>query len=152
MIGTLCGDPLALSATFSEAVRVPVPPGVNTTEIGQLDPAANVVPQLVVLVKSEALFPAMEIAMPVSCAFPVFCRLIIWPELVMPTVWLAKVIDDAENDTAGPMPVPVRETEIFPCGDWIERAPFSAPVAAGLKVTFTVHVAPLVRDDPQLLV
>ena len=127
-------------------------PGVNTIEIGQLDPAANVVPQLVVSVKSEALVPPMEMAIPVSVAVPVFCKLTIWARLATPTVWLAKVIEVGEKVTAGATPVPVRETEIFPCGDWIERVPFSAPIAVGVNFTFTVQDAPLARDDPQLLV
>ena len=117
VIGTLCGDPLALSATWSVAVRAPTAPGVNTIEIEQLEPAANVVPQVVVSAKSAALAPAMETAIPVSVAVPVFCRLIVWAGLVMPTVWLVKVIDGAENVAIGAMPVPVRETEIVPCED-----------------------------------
>src|ERR1700758_2830155 len=152
VIGTLCGDPLALSATLSVAVRAPTAPGVNTIEIAQLDPAANVVPQAVVSAKSEALVPATEMAIPVSVAVPVFCRLIIWGELGVPTIWLAKVIDGAENVTIGATPVPARETEISPCGDWIARVPVSAPTAVGLKLTLTVHFAPLARDDPQVLI
>ena len=105
VIGTLCGDPLALSATWSVAVRVPTAPGVNTIEIAQLDPAVNVVPHAVVSAKSEALVPATEMVIPVSVPVPVFCRLIIWGELATPTVWLGKVIDGAENDTVGAMPI-----------------------------------------------
>jgi hypothetical protein len=69
----------------------------------------------------------MEIAIPVSVAFPVFWRLMICGELAMPTAWLAKVIDAADNETAGPTAVPERETGVVPCDDCIERVPLSGP-------------------------
>jgi hypothetical protein len=50
---TVCGDPVALSATLSEAVREPATAGTNLTEILQLAPAANVAPQVVVSVNEE---------------------------------------------------------------------------------------------------
>jgi len=43
---TLCGDPVALSATFSAAVSAPVVVGFNSTEIVQLAPIASVAPHV----------------------------------------------------------------------------------------------------------
>ena len=46
--GTVCGLPLELSETLSEAARVPVREGVNITTIVQLAPAASELPQVLV--------------------------------------------------------------------------------------------------------
>ena len=46
--GTVCGLPLALSETLSEAARVPVTEGVNITTIVQLAPAASELPHVLV--------------------------------------------------------------------------------------------------------
>jgi hypothetical protein len=44
--GTLCGLPVALSAMLTEAVRLPVRVGVNTTLMVQLALTASVDPQV----------------------------------------------------------------------------------------------------------
>ena len=49
---TVCGLPLALSAIPREAVRDPVPAGVNVTLRAQLLPAATELPQVLVTTKS----------------------------------------------------------------------------------------------------
>jgi hypothetical protein len=49
---TICGLPVALSATFNVAVRPPFAPGVNTTLIVQLAPAPSV---------PVALHPALDV-------------------------------------------------------------------------------------------
>jgi hypothetical protein len=46
---TVCGEPVALSATFKLAVKLPAAAGVNVTEIVQLEPAASDAPQVVAL-------------------------------------------------------------------------------------------------------
>jgi hypothetical protein len=56
-------------------------------------------------------------AIPVSGAVPVFSRLVAWAELARPSGCAAKETEGAENTTAGATPVPVSETEMFPCGD-----------------------------------
>jgi len=44
---TACGEPLALSAMWSEAVSAPTAAGLKAMEMVQLAPAATVVPQVV---------------------------------------------------------------------------------------------------------
>ena len=58
-IGTACGLPPPLLLIISDAVRLPVAPGVKITLIVQLAPAPKLVPQVLVLLfeKSEALAP-----------------------------------------------------------------------------------------------
>jgi len=57
---TVCGEPVALSATERLAVRAPAPVGLNSTETVQLAAAASVVPQVVAdLRKEEALVPVI---------------------------------------------------------------------------------------------
>ena len=51
---TVCGVPVALSATESEAVSVPVAAGLNSTETVQVALAANVVPHVVADLRNEA--------------------------------------------------------------------------------------------------
>jgi len=57
---TVCGDPVALSAMLTEAVRAPVAVGLKVTEI------------VVVSLKSAAFVPVMVIATPVSETVPAF--------------------------------------------------------------------------------
>ena len=63
---TVCGEPVALSATLSVAVSVPAAFGLNVTEIVQELPTANVVPQVVVALNEvefvpETVIPPVEI-------------------------------------------------------------------------------------------
>ena len=46
---TVCGEPVALSATDTDAVLVPPAVGVKVTEMVQLDVAVRELPQVVVL-------------------------------------------------------------------------------------------------------
>lgn len=69
---TVCGDPVALSAMLTEAVRAPVAVGLKVTEIVQLAAAAMVAVQVVVSLKSAAFVPVMVIATPVSETVPAF--------------------------------------------------------------------------------
>jgi hypothetical protein len=66
---TVCGDPVALSATLSVPVTVPAAVGVKLTEIEQLPLAASVVPQVVAW---EKALPERLIAIPVRVAVPGF--------------------------------------------------------------------------------
>src|ERR1700722_1257730 len=70
--GTNCGLPLALSATESEAFRVPVLVGLKITAMVQVAPALTCVPQLLVCEKSCGFAPVIEIRERVRAAFPVF--------------------------------------------------------------------------------
>ena len=82
----VCGEPEALSATESKALKFVTVAGVKVMEMVQAADAASVVPQLFVCAKSVGLAPVMEMAMPVSTALPVFDRVIFEGPLVVFTV------------------------------------------------------------------
>ena len=70
---TVCGEPVALSATERLAVRAPVTVGLNSTETVQLAPAARVAPQVVADFRNEvALVPVMVSDVRVTADVPVF--------------------------------------------------------------------------------
>jgi hypothetical protein len=71
---TVCGLPVASSATLREALRVPVAAGLKVTLIVQLAPAATLDPQVLVWVKSPALVPETETLVTLSDALPVLVR------------------------------------------------------------------------------
>ena len=62
---------MALSATLSVALRVPVAAGVKVTLIVQLEPAATLDPQVLACVKSLALVPETETLVTPKAALPV---------------------------------------------------------------------------------
>jgi hypothetical protein len=68
----VCGDPTALSVTLTDAVREPVPEGVNVTVMMQLPPASTLDPQVFVWKKSAAFAPVKVMFEMVSVAPPVF--------------------------------------------------------------------------------
>jgi hypothetical protein len=74
--------------------------------------------------------------------------------LAVPTTWLAKVRLVGEMLTAGAVPVPERLTL---CGLPVAlsarvRDAVRVPLAAGVKVTLIVQLAPAATEPPQLLV
>jgi hypothetical protein len=69
---TVCGEPVALSATESVAWNEPLVNGVKPTVMVQLALTARVAAQLLVWLNAEeAVPPPMLMAMPVSAAVPV---------------------------------------------------------------------------------
>ena len=107
---TFCGEPMVLSATLRDAVRVPVDDGLKLTVMVQLAVGARVVPQVVVSRKDVALAPVM-VMLPEgmgSATVPVFLRVAIWVALVDPTGVLAKVIEPGVR-VAVPAPLPLTE-------------------------------------------
>jgi hypothetical protein len=70
---TNCGEPVALSATESDAVREPAAVGLNSTETVQVAEAASDVPQVVAdFTNDVALVPVMVSEVSVSAAVPLF--------------------------------------------------------------------------------
>jgi hypothetical protein len=69
---TVCGEPLALSATERAAVKLPVPEGIKMTETAHVASAARDVPQVFVCVKVDAFVPVMLMPVMVSVAVPEF--------------------------------------------------------------------------------
>jgi hypothetical protein len=95
---TVCGEPVALSATLNVARKLPVVFGVNLTDMLQLLPAVRVVPQVLVSVNAEeAVPPPMEMAMPVKVALPGFESVTVWTLAELPTLVGAKVSDVGES-------------------------------------------------------
>ena len=64
----VCGEPDALSATLSAAVRVPDCAGLKVMAIVQLVPAATLVPQVFVSLKELAFVPVMPMLDKVKAA------------------------------------------------------------------------------------
>ena len=82
---TVCGEPVALSATLTEAERAPTNAGVKVTETLQLAPAATLLPHVFVWLKSDALLPVTPMPVMDSAALPVFDTVIVWTALVVLT-------------------------------------------------------------------
>jgi hypothetical protein len=150
---TDCGLPEALSVMLRVPVRVPDAVGVNVTLMVQLAPAATELPQVLVWAKS----PLAEMLVRLSEALPVLESVTDCAALVVPTVWLAKVSEEAERLTTGAeaaAPVPVRLTD---CGlpealSVMLRLLDRVPDAVGVNVTLMVQFAPAATELPQLLV
>ena len=141
---TVWGLPAALSATASTADLAPRANGVNRTLTVQLEPAARLVPHVVVREKSPALAPASEIEAIVRTALPVLLTVTELAALVVPTRRLANVIAVGESVTVGATPVPVRATV---CGlpaalSFTVTVAGRAPAAIGPNVTEIVQLAP----------
>jgi antitoxin (DNA-binding transcriptional repressor) of toxin-antitoxin stability system len=58
--GTVCGDPVTLSARPNDTLRLPVAEGVKVTAMRHDDPVAKLVPQEFVWLKSATLVPVNE--------------------------------------------------------------------------------------------
>ena len=109
---TVCGLPLALSATESEPVRVPVAVGLKVTLIVQLAPAATLVPQVLVSEKS----PVVEMLVMLRVAVPVLVSVTVSAALLVPSTVTGKVRLVGESVTAGAPLVTVCVTDEPVCG------------------------------------
>ena len=99
---TVCGEPVALSATERLAVRAPVAAGLNSTETVQVAAAASVVPQVVAdLIKDVALVPVIVSEVRFTVPVPVFLIVTTCAAVVEPTVVEAKVSVVGESETVG---------------------------------------------------
>jgi hypothetical protein len=153
---TVCGEPLALSATETVAVKLAAEVGVKVTETVQLAPAASVSPQVLVSAKSLELVPAMEIPVIESVALPVFISVVDCAALVAPaTAEKVSVAGESETPGAeGAVPVPLSATV---CGVPLALSAMESDAAklaaeAGVNVTETVQLAPAASELPHVLV
>jgi hypothetical protein len=111
--GTVCGLPVALSATLMLAESRPTALGSNATEILQDAPAASVFPHglvaLVLRTKAAALVPVIVIPDRLSVPPPLFVSCTTVGVLVLPWIWLPKPTEVGLKVTAGVavMPVPL---------------------------------------------
>jgi len=104
---TLCGLPAALSATFSEAVRVPPVVGLKVTLMEQVAPAVTVDPQLFCWLKSPALAPPILMLETESVAAPVLVSNTAVATALCPAIAGPKLSAFGDKATAGLVPVPV---------------------------------------------
>ena len=109
----VCGEPVALSATESDAVSDPVRVGLNSTETVQLAPAARLEPQVVDDSRNElALVPVMLMPLRVTAEVPVSCTVTVCAAVVEPTAVEANVRLVGESVMVSAPPVPVPATDI----------------------------------------
>ena len=113
---TVCGEPVALSATESVAVKLAADAGVKVTEIVHVDDAASVLPQLFAeIAKSVGLAPPMLTLLMVREALPVLERVMFCAVAVVPTGVFVKGTVDGLSPAMGadagvPVPLTVNES------------------------------------------
>jgi hypothetical protein len=103
----VCVEPVALSATLSVAVSVPVVVGVKVTTMLQFAAAASVLPQVVVSLKEEALVPVSDMEMPVRVALPGLESVMVCDAEEVATVVEGKVSEVGARTASGVGDVPV---------------------------------------------
>ena len=153
---TFCGDPAALSVTLSVAESDAADAGLNPAYSVHEAPAASEVPHVPISTNEVGLVPPSAIEVIVSVAVPAFLSVIASALLVAPTTVAGKAMVAGVSETAGAagaVPVPVSFTD---CGVPValsakESAAVSAPAAAGLNSTETVHEAPAASVVPQVV-
>lgn len=144
------GLPPPLCAMVILPVRFPTADGANVTEIWQLLPMANDVPQVFVCAKS----PEAEIPVIFSGAFPMLVRVEVCAALVASTVSEANVSVVGLRLTAAPTAIPTNSTDSGLPGSvpLIAILAILDPPDVGVNVTLTVQLPPGAREPPQLLV
>lgn len=151
---TVCGDPVALSATFRVPLSEPVVVGFNSTEMVQLAPAANVAPQVLADLRNElALAPVKLVELRATTAALVFLSVTSWgaeavPFGVEPNVKLAGV----SVTVSAPVPLKAKD-----CGDpgalsAMDSDAVRVPAANGLKVMVMEQEALIASVVPQVFV
>jgi hypothetical protein len=154
---TVCGEPLALSETESDAEKLVTEAGVKVIEIAQLDPATSEPPQVFeAIAKSLGFVPVMLMLLIVSAALPVFISVAVCAALVVP-VTAENVSVPGVSETAGAGgadPVPLRVTV---CGEpaalsVTESAAERLVAEAGVNVTEIVQLDPAASDAPQVFI
>jgi hypothetical protein len=154
---TDCGEPAALSASETDAVKVAADAGVKVIAIEHIAPAATDVPQVLVSAKSVELGPVMETLLMESAALPVLVSVTVCAALVEPTCAVKVSGPVAERETTGAgvtVPVPLRVTDCGEPAALSVRETDAAKVVAeaGVKVTDMAHLAPAARDLPHVFV
>jgi hypothetical protein len=153
---TMCGEPAALSATESVAVKLVADAGLKVTEIVQLALAFKEPAQVLVWLKSVGLAPARVMPLMVSEALPVFLSVTVCAAAVVP-VSVVKLSELGVSETTGALaaiPVPLSAAV------WVAPAALSVTVSvavklaaeAGVKLTAMAQEASIASELPQLLV
>ncbi len=140
----VCGLLLSLSVTVNVALSAPTIDGVKVTSIEQLAPAARLVPQLFVCVKSPLLAPVKAILEILSEELLPLVSAIACTALVVPTVWLPNVKADGDKLTGGEAAA-LKAAKILPfqfAGVYVMPLPYACA-----EVTFAYCIA-MRRLDP----
>jgi hypothetical protein len=149
----VCGEPAALSATLRVAVAELTAVGVNVIDVVQEEPAARVVPQVLVpILKEEAFAPLMPIDVIDSGALPGFVSVKVWAALLVPVVTLLKLVDAGVRAAMGAAggadatPVPVNVEVCVPAASTTVRVAADEPALWGEKTTRTWQTVPAGRE------
>ena len=153
---TVWGLPAELSATLSNAVRLPLAAGVKVMLNVQVDPAGSELPQLLAWAKSPGLAPVIVTLEMLRAAVPALSKVAVTAPLVVPTGWLAKERLPGERPAAGvapATPTPSRLTLLRPAEPPVAMLSVAkrSPVVLGLKVRLIVQLAPGANEMPQWL-
>jgi hypothetical protein len=148
---TLCGLPPPLSLIPRVALREPSFRGENVIVIVQLAPAATLLSQVFVWLKSPGSAPVNMTPEIDRTAWLIFVKVKMVGALVFPTATLPKLTACADRLTT--VPVPASGTV---CGEStalsaIVKEPILRPRDAGLKVTAIVQLPPTSTVLPQAL-
>ena len=143
--------------TVRVAVRLPTALGEKVIAILQLEAAAKVPAQLLLVAKSAAFVPPMAMLAIVNVPEPEFVSVTVFDALVVPTFWLPNAsVEGVTVALATPPPVPVSETvwveAVLPALSLILSVPVRVPAAVGVKVTAMVQLPPIATLPAQVLV
>ena len=130
-----CGEPVALSVTETEALKLAAESGVKLTVMVQLAPAASEAPQVFAWAKSAAPVPVIAMLLMVSAALPPLVRVAAGAVIVEPTAVLAKGIAVGFSVALGvglvaAVMVKVSEFEVPPPGEGLVTVTAGVPAAA----------------------
>lgn len=151
------GEPVAESATLTEAVSEPAAVGVKLMVRVQVAATASDEPQLLVCPKEDALVPEMVMPLNARGTLPVLLKVNGWVEAELPIVVEGKVSAvglSVADWTMGAVPVPESAAV------WGEPAALSATLRvaakvvadAGVKFTEMLQLDPAASDEPHALV
>jgi hypothetical protein len=132
---------LALSFTFSVAVRVPVAVGLKVTEIVHWDFAARLPSQVSVSAKSPPLAPVNVMLLIVNAVERLLVSVTFLAALVVPAFCAANVKEVGETVVCA-MPLPANEAVcgLFDAASVTVSVPVSAPMTLGVNVTVMVQL------------
>ena len=141
-----------LLETVNVPVLVPAAVGLNVTLIRQLVPAATLLPQPLLGIKSAVLVPAIATLVMLKLTLPTLFRVTVCGALLLPTPVDGNVRLFTDSFTM--VPVPLRLTT---CGlplalSVIVTCPGLAPIAVGVNLTLIVHCAATARLLPHVVV
>jgi hypothetical protein len=148
LTATTVGEPGALSAIETLPETAPEAAGANCTSIVVFAPALSVCGKtpFTVIPAPVAVAPDIEIIALLEFVIVIFC------ELLPPTLMLPKLTDNGATVRPGCVPMPVREMEAgeFEASLVTVNIPFAAPVACGANCICTVTLCPTATDPDGL--